>query len=226
MNAIITTVLSGVLDPQRKLKWKVDHSVYQKLYDSCKRLKIHLIVLSDKLSLKEEEGLSVVRTEAKINPYFQRWKSIHDYLEKSNLQKVYCVDATDVEVFNNPFDIITENNLVVGCEEGKLGCDWILNKHKNLQIKKFINANYSLQLLNAGIVGGNVEVVKTLCISMSKWFNSHGDDYTDMPRLNYILRGWEIGGLINLEYGSHINTAFKKYEQITEKNKNVLFRHK
>lgn len=222
MNVIITTVLKGVLDPQRKRKWKVDHSVYQKLYDSCKRLKIHLVVLSDKLSEKEEEYLSVVRTESKINPYFQRWKSINQFLSGKDLEKVYCVDATDVEVLNNPFDIITDTNVVVGCEEGKLACDWILTKHKNVNIKKFIQGNYSLQLLNAGIVGGELEKVKMLSSSLANTYNSMGDDYTDMPRFNYILRGWEIGGIVKLEYGAHINTVFKKYEKRTD----TLFRHK
>lgn len=223
MNVIITTVLTGVLDPQRKRKWKVDHSVYQNLYDSCKRLKIRLIVLSDKLSEMEDEYLSVVRTKATINPYFQRWNSIFDYLEKNNFEKVYCVDATDVEVLNSPFDAIKGNNIVVGCEEGKLACDWILTKHKNVNIKKFIGANHNLQILNAGIVGGTTDVIKSLCIAIMKWYNSYGDDYTDMPRFNYILRGWEIGQVIELEYGKHVNTVFKKYEQ---DNLTPLFRHK
>lgn len=222
MNVIITTILTGVLDPQRKRKWKVDHSVYQKLYDSCKRSKIHLIVLSDKLSLKEEEYLSVVRTDSNINPYFQRWKSINEFLSDKDFEKVYCVDATDVEVLNTPFDIINENNMVVGCEEGKLSCDWILTKHKNVNIKKFIQGNYGLQLLNAGIVGGELEKIKMFSSALANTYSTIGDDYTDMPRFNYILRGWEIGGIVKLEYGTHVNTAFKKYETSTHH----LFRHK
>lgn len=222
MNIIITTVLTGVLDPQRKRKWKVDHSIYQKLYDSCKRLKIHLVVLSDKLSEKEEEYLSVVRTESKINPYFQRWKSINQFLSGKDFEKVYCVDATNVEVLNNPFDIITDMNVVVGCEEGKLSCDWILTKHKNLNIKKFIQANYGLQLLNAGIIGSDINKILMFSYALHNTYETIGDDYTEMPRFNYIMRSWEIADLIKLEYGAHINTAFKKYEQRTD----TLFRHK
>lgn len=220
MNTIITCLLSGVSDPQREDNWKVGHSYYSKLLNSCESLKIHLTVLSDTLEEKEEEFLSIVRTESKINPYFQRWKSIGDYLAKNDFEKVYCVDATDVVVLNDPFDAINENNLVIGSEKGLVSNRWILQRHANKGSYQFLRDNLNQQLLNAGILGGTAKNVQLFCEEMNELFHKYGDDYTDMPRFNHVCREKMK---LNLEYGTHINTVFKGYETWNDK---PLFRHK
>lgn len=220
MNRIITCLLSGVSDPQREEQWKVDHSYYSLLLSSCKEIKIHLTVLSDSLEETEEEFLSVVRTESKINPYFQRWKSIGDYLGKTDFEKVYCVDATDVVVLNDPFEMINPSNLVVGSEASVLSNKWIILKHKNEGIYRFLRNNVNEQLLNAGVLGGTKENILSFCKEMNALYEEFGDDYTDMPRFNYVCRE---KSKLNLEYGSHINTLFKGYELENDK---PLFRHK
>lgn len=187
------------------------------LSDSCEKFNIPLVVLCD-FEVLSEQYAEFVRVECRRNPYFQRWESISEYIldNESGIDMIFHMDATDTEVLRNPFEHVGEK-LMVGFEPKTIGSGWILMNHKSEAVTSFVKNYGDNIILNAGIVGGKASELHGFALNVS-WFP---DDYTDMAAINEVL--YSDYGMVDVEYGPHITTAFKKYEK---NNKTALFRHK
>lgn len=231
-NVILTCFFNGQPDPQRGGRFKPDVAQMQSLIDSVTALNLKLIVLTDCLDEPDTENVRYLKVMASTNPYFQRWFSYYQYLIRNTgrLKYVFCVDATDIEVLHNPFEGIHESAgrvVYTGDENERLANDWMLKHHPHPELKKFMQDNANTQLLNAGILGGDVDSITTFIRIFTVTYqnmihDSHvkrmpGPGITDMGLFNYVARKY-----FNVINGAMVNTRFKA----DERNNFSWFKHK
>lgn len=225
---IITTYLTGGVDTQRGQSWsEADFEDKIKvLAESCRNHNIPLIVLIDFDHTKPMPGIETVRVDkTDVNPYFQRWINIYDYLSiHEDVDKVFHLDATDTEVFKNPFQEVEDKKLYVGSEPIKTNNDWIVKNHTYTLMDALLFLHGHKQLLNAGVIGGNRFPLMTFCYQVKDSFKRHGDDYTDIPIINWVIRDIELFASGTIITGSNINTKFKGYDY--KNTSKSWFRHK
>lgn len=236
-NVVITTYFTNVVDPQRKECWKWDTEAIMPLMQSVDAHGQRLTIIHDFKDLKNcAGGVKDIYVESKHNPYFQRWISIREYLiaNRHNIGKVFCVDATDVVMLNDPFPHMEHDKLYTGDEPEKVGCPWIMNHHPHSILRGFYHSDGAKILLNAGLLGGDVDtVIQFLTYLVDFYFISLTDMHyhpnsksaydcglTDMATFNYIAYT-KFGN--RLSHGRHVNTKFKAYDT---GNTTAWFRHK
>jgi len=219
-NILLTCYFTGVSDPQRGEAWKADISQVDELINSLQGVK--LVILHDCFDFDEYRGAKLVRVETSRNPYFQRWFSYMEFIEScDNLDKVFCIDATDVQLQLYPFDDMEKSRIYVGDEESTIDNVWLKRHHNVSVFKDFYRVYRKRKLLNAGIVGGHKDIVIRFLKDLTSFYNKHdgvlGD--TDMAALNYILHTVYPN---TVTHGTIVNTVFKAFEQ----NEISWFRHK
>lgn len=218
-NAIITTFLTASPDPQHGHTWQPDISLLQPLIDSLQGER--LIVLHDCFDVVDApDNVKFVRVETlPMNPYVQRWYVIQKYLEETNHDFVFCVDATDVKMLKSPFGYMNALQLYVGDEPSNLGNEWLLKHHDITLFKAFFKVHRQSQLLNAGLCGGKKEIVLSFLIKLTSLFDEMAVGQTDMAAFNYILYR-EFRNKIF--HGRQVNTVFKSFKP----NNISFFQHK
>lgn len=233
---VITCFFNGIVDPQRGAKWHedLDH-VLTALRSSVLGNGVDLIVLNDcvehQISGGHSTGAKVeyVNVETSINPYFQRWASIMMYLKANwdSIGKVFCVDATDVEMLRNPFPDMDAGFIYCGDEEEKLNCEWMVRHHRAKELQHFMSKWRDIKLLNAGLLGGDIADVISVCSDIIDKYTllveaarhgDHGPGMTDMAVFNLVLRT----RVNNVVHGETVNTQFKA----NERNDISWFKHK
>lgn len=231
-NIVITTYFTGVADPQRKDPWKWDKDALNPLAESVSNLDHELIVLNDIKRIEHNVNATYIYTYATHNPYFQRWISIREYLRqyRNVIGKVFCVDATDVVMLKDPFPHMEHSKLYTGDEPEKVACPWIMNHHKHTKLQEFYRSHGNNVLLNAGLLGGDVDtVIDFLTQLIDFYFFAEIDTHyhkrpncgmTDMATFNYIAYTKFAD---KISHGQHVNTKFKAYEQ---HNTTAWFSHK
>ena len=219
-NVILTCYFTGHLDPMRNIQWKTDFKQLKPLIDSMNGQK--LVILHDCFDKVDvPENVELIKVKTYLNPYFQRWSSYYEYLlEHPEIDKIFCVDATDVEMLKNPFYDITRGRLYVGSEPIQLYNNWMISQHRNMI--GFFRKNATAKLLNAGIIGGyRQDVFEFIHDINAEYFgkeNQWGNE--DMGIFNWVAREKHN---IKLSTGPHVNTRFKAYET---NNKMAWFKHK
>lgn len=228
---VITTFFTKVKDPQRNVHYNPD-DIYpltlplrMSLVNQC-----DLVILNDcgKDHVDSWEGTNIrnhwVNVETSINPYFQRWVSIMQYLRdnRESIGKVFCVDATDVEMLKNPFRHMDNAFIYCGNEPEKTQCTWLVRHHQHPAIQKFIQQNKDKELLNAGLLGGSVERVMDFCRKIIDTYSDmvlskEGPGMTDMGIFNYLMRQEEY-----VCCGEMVHTKFKA----NERNNISFWKHK
>lgn len=212
---VITTLFTGVPDPQRGTKWEYDRSLIQPLVNSVINLEedpIPMTFLSD--CIPEQRGIiDVVSVECTMNPYLQRWVSILEYLKEVKEDYVFCVDATDVLMLNNPFKENLGNYLWVGDEPGTLNNEWLIKYHSQTLFHNFFKTHANKPLLNAGLLGGRKQVVQSFLERMVWYIQNNEIIFSDMALFNYILYT-EFADKIR--HGRKVNTIFKAYDTINK----------
>ena len=219
-NILLTCYFTGVSDPQSGEAWKADISQVDELINSLQGVK--LVILHDCFDFDEYRGAKLVRVETSRNPYFQRWFSYMEFIEScDNLDKVFCIDATDVQLQLYPFDDMENSRIYVGDEESMIDNVWLKRHHNVSVFRDFYRVYRKRKLLNAGIVGGHKDIVIRFLKDLTSFYNKHdgflGD--TDMAALNYILHTVYPN---TVTHGTIVNTVFKAFEQ----NEISWFRHK
>jgi hypothetical protein len=218
---LLTSYFTGVPDTQRAGKWQASMDELQPLIQSLKGFK--LVVLHDCFDgLQMYPNVEFVKVDTSVNPYFQRWISYRQYLQtnKDSIANVFCIDATDVELLKDPFQSLTPDRLYLGDEVEVLGCQWMLNHHKNPALLEFFKMNANMQLLNAGIAGGSIDILLDFIHKVIDYYFSVKTDSTlrgisdcgdtDMGAFNYVARTYFNDKII---HGSQINTRFKADEK-------------
>lgn len=214
-NIILTTYFTSVVDNQRDAKWQPDLSAIDVLINSVEANGCKLVLLHDCFDKKIGE-----KVKTSVNPYFQRWISIYEYLEANpKIDNVFCVDATDVEMLKNPFNEMKRGVLYTGDEQTVINNKWLVQHHQHEILKPFYRDYAKMKLLNAGVLGGSAYLVKDFCLNMKRFFETYGDMYSDMAAFNYVA--YLVYGS-KIRHGIQINTPFKSYT----KNKISWFKHK
>lgn len=209
-NSIITTFLTASPDPQHGHTWQPDISLLQPLIDSLQGET--LIILHDCFDgVVAPDNVKFVRVETlPMNPYVQRWYVIQKYLEQSNHDFVFCVDATDVKMLKSPFGHMNALQLYVGDEPSNLGNEWLLKHHDITLFKAFFKVHRQSQLLNAGLCGGKKEIVLSFLNKLTALFDEMAVGQTDMAAFNYVLYR-EFRNKIF--HGRQVNTIFKSFKE-------------
>ena len=228
---ILTCFFTKVKDTQRATSLLVDVSLLSPLIDSKQRQR--LIILTDSFSDSDDNNVQYIKVETSLNNvYFQRWVNYYQYIRqnKDKINRIFIVDATDVEMLNNPFPNMISGKLYVGDEAERTGCEWLTRHHPHELIQDFIKQNENKVLLNAGLLGGDVDdVISFINKFLSFYFQAESDHHfnnikpdcgtTDMGLFNYIARTHFEDILI---HGTQVNTVFK-----SDKVNNVSwFKHK
>ncbi len=217
---ILTVYFTGVTDPQRNTKWEADYSSLDTLIKSVGDRE--LVILNDCFDEKDT-NVKHVKVKTTINPYFQKWHEMFRYLrDNPDIRNVWCVDATDVELLKEPFEIINHRNLYLGTENEIVGCRWLVNNHPQAVIQSFIRRHRMLPLVNCGLVGGTRETVMNFIhdILSAYYDNNKNVGVFDMGIFNLVAyTKWRD----RLVTGKEINTQFKRFEK---DNKVAIWRHK
>lgn len=243
-NFIFATLLTGVYDVNRNEILKSnDFGIIQKWYDSIVKLQLNAIVFHNNFSKDIVEKYTneyikfiEVEYDQSLNTNVFRYFVYQDYINQ-NVQKIsnlFITDITDVEVVNNPFksNIYLENSdyLFCGDEPKILNNEWMRNHNSHLrnlmpEFSAYEALNQQEVLLNCGVIGANISVMKLLLdkmVSMHKSFSyTNTTDYTlDMGVFNYLARTYFT---YKIFHGKPVNTVFKKYEN---QRNDCWFRHK
>lgn len=217
---VISTYFTGVVDPQRGSNYITDLEVLQPLLNSCVKQKSPVIILNDCF----KNTVSFVKTKASINPYFQRWFAIHDYLVMHpEIEQVFCVDATDVEMLRNPFMEMHKGYLYVGDEAGNtINNEWLKKHHSHPIFNSVYACHSNKPLLNAGIIGGFRKEVIEFCQAMCAGYRATNGEkqLTDMAMLQLVC--YDEYWRYIIKHGPKINTRFKA----NERNNYSYFKHK
>jgi len=179
-------------------------------------------VLSDCLEDNHYENVELVKVKSFRDAYANRWYLYRDYLkEHKQIDYVWCIDGSDVEMINNPFNEMTIGKIYVGSEEQVVGCNWLKRTTVTPVLQSFIITSRKRKLLNAGLLGGSRKDILDFCTNMCKLYDTVcNEEEGDMTIFNYLAY---MHYRSQIEFGSHINTKFKGYEV---NNKFAWFRHK
>lgn len=213
-DVVIACYFANVMDPQRNEAWFADEKKVDKLKQSVIENGYEFILIHNCFDLPN-------RVTVSTTPYFERWLKEWQYLrDHPEIANVFVVDATDVDMVNNPFEHIKQGKLYVGDEPNQtLNNQWMLTRHTELTVHRFLRENGDKPLLNCGVVGGDRKTVMDLCKDMFTYHFAYPQDQTEMGIFNKLLHT-KYADIV--EYGRHITSIFKKYEATTD----AWFRHK
>lgn len=221
---VIASYFNSLPDPQREITWQEAPDDLFPLIDSVvkngEQIRIFHDCFDNPPIIKNCEWIRVLpTTEYALTVY--RWIVYYDYLQ--NLEylpdSIFCVDSTDVEMLNNPFELIDDKTLYCGSDQ-----DW---KVKNRVLEKkgkiftapdylsVLKENADQQMLNAGIIGGSSEVVLEFLqelVPLHERYSKNIKKSLDMPAFNYVILKFFSSRFIT---GHPIHTPFKReiYDQ-------------
>jgi hypothetical protein len=162
-SVVLTCLLTAERDPQRGRRWKADSGLLTTLRESVTRHDRHLVVLHDKLTDRDGGLTTFTPVPPGGNPYWVRWVHYRNWLERHpEVQWVWCVDGTDVEMLHDPFGRMSPDRLYVGSEEetigGWHGGPW-LAKGANPATQAWLADHPDMPILNMGVLGGHRDVM-------------------------------------------------------------------
>ena len=216
-DVIITCYFTSHLDPERGVIWETDYCQLGPLIRSMKGQKI--VILHDCLNEPDTETVSHVKVSTSLVAYWQKWVSLYQYLiQHPDIGRVFCVDATDVEMLRNPFPEM-DDLLYSGDEPSRMDDAWMRCKHPAASVQLFIRQYAEYPLLNCGLLGGRRElVIRFIGAMLDAW----GENIADVKFGRDLTVGHTEMGLYNLvmmtrfasrlSHGRHVNTVFKQNE--------------
>lgn len=228
---ILTSYYTGVDDFQKGKKWVAEPDDIKDLILSINDYDLDGCVINNTFEKCIIDNIEYLALPCSISPYFQRWIHYYQYLRGSNdIDFAFCVDATDVQVINNPFLQIEEGIIYCGDEPQKIKeSKWMYDVHPSLLLQEFFKKNGDKQILNAGVVGGDRKTLISFIHDIIKVYFKNREDFingadlsvgqSDMGVFNYVCREkWND----KLEYGRKITNEFKSYKV----NSKSWFKHK
>lgn len=215
---VLTSYFNSHADPQRGTHWPANTDLLQALMASVAPRKLY--VMHDCLDgVSVPAHVELVRCESPLPAGHQRWISYDQFLRgRPDIARVWCVDASDVEMLRDPFDEMRDL-LYAGDENETLGCPWMLNHHPHPTVRAFIQNNAAKPLLNSGIIGGEAYRVRAFLRAMlHAWqqlcVESTGVlkpvDSLEMGTFNQVLYSHFAPVLA---HGRQVNTVFKRNER-------------
>lgn len=213
-DVVIACYFANVMDVQRGATWKPELTAINKLKRSVEARGVEFVLIHNCFDLPN-------RVDIASSPYFERWLKEWQYLrDRRDINNVFVVDATDVDMTNVPFARMKPGVLYVGDEPGeRLDNKWMVTRHLEPNVNSYLRENGSLPLLNCGVVGGSRQIVADLCREMYLYHFAYPQDQTEMGIFNRLMYTKYAD---RMEYGRHVTSLFKKYERRTD----AWFRHK
>lgn len=213
-NVVIACYFANVMDVQRGTTWKPELRAIHKLQRSVEARGIEFVLIHNCFDLPN-------RVEISSSPYFERWMKEWQYLrDRRDIENVFVVDATDVDMIRDPFPHLEPGKLYIGDEPGNtLGIPWMLTRHQEPNVNVYLRENSTLPLLNCGVVGGKRQLVMELCRDMYLYHFEYPQDQTEMGIFNRLMYARYKD---RIEYGRHVTSLFKKFEEKPD----AWFRHK
>lgn len=229
---VLSNYLNSKKDPQRSHVWKSDDfSCIKEWYNSLVKNRVSGVVFHDNLS----DGF----VDKYTNEYIRFHKvdgnylySTNDYrffimreflLEHPEIEKLFMTDVSDVKMVQFPFDKMKEGVLYAGHDVAG-------NLKKNGYLKRRNMPKYYYELwnglphrvINAGVIGGCVDVVMKLLDEMVHEFEVLGrpDHNLNMAVFNYVAYKNFNGKMV---VGPPVTSYFKKNQK---RRKDVWFIHK
>jgi hypothetical protein len=159
------------------------------LRDSVHRHGRHLVVLHDCLGEHDDDLTTFVAVPPGGNPYYHRWTVTAKWLtEHPEVQRVWCVDGTDVEMLHDPFPHMAPGVVYCGSDPTSLSgtpeAAW-LSKHCR-STRAWQEKHKTLTMLNVGMIGGDRATVLDIATQLAA-SAADGDD-------------WEMGTFQRLMY--------------------------
>lgn len=203
-DVVIACYFANVLDPQRNTTWSPELKAIEKLKLSVEAQGVEFVLIHNCFDLPNRVSIS-------STPYFERWLKEWQYLrDRRDIVNVFVVDATDVDMVNNPFPHIEPGKLYIGDEPGNtLNNNWMITRHLEPNVNSYLRANANLPLLNCGVVGGNRRLVMELCKDIYQYHFEYPQDLTEMGIFNRLMHT-KYTNIV--ESGRRVTSLFKKYE--------------
>lgn len=230
-NVVVTHLLTTQPDHKYKKRWEASTSVLATLRKSVNGHRF--VVLHDELTETSSRDMELVKCSTQgLNPYLQRWVCSWKWLrDNPDVEFVWFVDGSDVEMLRDPFPEMKRGVLYVGSEPATLDKPWMLENHKNPFLQEFLKENADNAIVNAGVVGGDRGTVLNFLHTMVRiiWdnradlaMNPKGDDLGigDMGLFNYVVYTYFSDIFVT---GPRVHTVFKGNEK---KNDWSWWRHK
>ena len=156
--AVLTWLLNGEPDPQRAHHWAADPGIIAALRDSVTAHGRQLIVITDCLEETDTDLVQYVRVPPGGNPYWVRWVHALEWLSRTNVTWLWCVDGSDVEMLTDPFGRMAAGRLYCGSEPHLIGHpdkgDW-LRRGASPEVRQWLAEHPGLPILNMGTLGGD-----------------------------------------------------------------------
>lgn len=221
-DVIATTLFTGgtTTRPARdRTSYKPDVKLLKPLADSIRHGR--LIVFHDQLvdpKLATGNGRPVEFIEQpspKINFFLYRhqviWQWLHQHAE---VRRIWAVDGTDVTQLRDPFTGMQPGKIHLGWEPKTLADPWMLDRHKEHHVHQFLTDHPALQLLNAGLIGGDrATMLEFLHQLYAYWYDvemvSGPHDQGDMGQLQRLAYEHFADRLVT---GTQVATVFKAFQ--------------
>jgi hypothetical protein len=231
-NIIIASHITGVYDVNRnEILANDDFSIVSKWAKSISDLNLQGIIFHNNFSDEtcndhQNDAIRFVKIkyDSQYNPNVYRYFLYNEFLKlhSHQFENVFFTDVSDVVVLKNPFvqKLFLDNPMAIFCgdEPEILDNVWMQNHGQHLRRKITDYASYEEKfkndvLLNCGIFGGSIPIMKTFIKELWSIHEKYNCDnetlFTgDMGAFNYLIRTQYNDNLI---YGNPVNTEFKKY---------------
>lgn len=229
---ILGCLISGVYDVNRsQMLSDDDFSTIEKWGNSISKLNLQAIIFhnnfsEETISKHQSEHLLFIKIthDVRFNPNVFRYFIYSQFLKKycDKIESVFVTDVSDVLVLKNPFiqPLFIDNPEFVfsGDEPTIWDNEWMQlhGSHLRSRINDYFeieSANKSHTLLNCGVIGGNIQIMKFLIESIWQIHETYNFDNNtsftgDMGAFNYILRKNYNNRIL---HGSPVNSEFKAY---------------
>ena len=230
MNIILGIYYNETVDSQRSVHAPSDsYEYFEKWHKSIKSLNLKAVILHDNSCSKsfceqyEDDNLSFSKSpkysyynDCNFFNYSTKFLDIYEYLKLNKYDKVLITDISDVIIKKNPFELINENNLIIGSESRE---DGHMLTPKDTGWHRAVFGSYvenykcfwDKYAFNAGILGGSYNTLTSLLKSFQEKYSAKS--WTKTP-----MDGFLISNIVHTEFsdrfqtGLPVHSVFKKYE--------------
>lgn len=235
-NAVFASFFNHGVDVQRGTTWQADISKIMALIESVKKCNERIFIFhncftDEQTKFFQDQSVKFIQCEppADVLPNMARWIVYDEYLQRfqNDFESLFFVDSTDVEMLRSPFNDMQLEKIYVGDEFNQvLGCEWMKNfeapQFKHPEYESVISKHKEKRLLNCGIVGGHISIIRHLIHHLANLHREYSRNTVysnDMAVFNFLAHSKYLS---IIEHGEKVNTRFKKNEY----NKTSWFKHK
>lgn len=229
-----TRIRSYIGGAQRELPGVAGPDEFERIrlwYESLQKVGCTAVIFHDELSPGFTEQWTcpavgferyALKTPRSVND--ERYLCYLEYLQAHpEIQRIFMLDLFDIEFFSNPFDLFDDARYDIYCGGDAGEYNDKLNRKK--MVAAFGEAHYEGQIkLNAGVCGGNRDVIMALLQRMQSEFDrlTAAGDRQNLNMAVFNKCVYDLHTPERIMYGYPLNSRFKRYER----HGNFALRHK